>query len=253
MTTPRGPSSRKVLAIQWTYPVFTAEADGDGGRTSAVAARKALSPDEAYALLAGDDPRPLLVLRECLHCNGTDDALLTRQADNERTMLLTRWFRCIKLPPAVTEDEDHPVSALFAGEDPPHLFVAQRDGAGRIDLKGDQSRTELWGAMNAALAVAYDKVDRRKGPKRPLGDLVKHLDELDALDEELLLTERRLEDEIEDDGPDGRKAKKLFGELADLKKEREELFAELVEAAALELRSPEERAEALAKSARAGR
>lgn len=245
--TPRGPSSRDVLAIDWTYPVLRAEQQDDGGRTSAVAARRALPLDEALATLRGDDPRPLLVLRECLTCNGTDDALLTRQADNERTLLLTRWFRCVKLPPAVLE-ETHPFHALFAGESPAHLFVAQRDGAARVDLRGDQSRTELWKVMNDALAIAYQKLNQR-GPKKPLSELGKVLDKLDALDEELLLAERRLEDEEEDSGPTGRKAKRLRADLEDLQEERVELLERVAKATKIALRSDEERAALLAKRA----
>lgn len=246
MTAPRGPSSRDELEIQWQYPVFVAEQKDDGERTQAVQAKRALPLDEAFAYLAGDDPRPLLVLRECLTCNGTDDALLTRQADNERTMLLTRWFHCVKLPPAVLE-ADHPFHALFADEAPPHLFVAQRDGRGRVDLKGDQSRSELWKAMDGTLAVAYQQVTS-SGPKRALGELNKLLDKLDAVDDEFLLTERRLEDEIEESGPDGRKAKKLAKELVSLKEERAELRAKALKVSTLKLRAPEDLEKALEKA-----
>ena len=248
MTTSRGPTSRDELTIQWRYPNLEQEAVDDGGRTRAIAADRALTAEEAFEVLAGDDPRPLLVLRECLTCNGTDDALLTREADNERTMLLTRWFHCVKLPPTVLED-DHPFHVLFEGKKPAHLFVSQRDGQGRIDLKGDQSRTELWGAMNAALAVAYDKVNKKAGPKKALSTLNKLLDDLDGLDEELHLTERRLEDEIEDKGPDGRKAKKLAKELADLRAERSALRAKAIEVSKLKLRDEEGRAKLLGTKA----
>ena len=66
--------------------------------------RKALSREDAFKVIAGNDPRPLLVLRECKVCNGTDDALLKGGIDNERTFLLSRWFHCVKLPVDVLEE-----------------------------------------------------------------------------------------------------------------------------------------------------
>ncbi|MFT5289889.1 MAG: hypothetical protein ACI8QS_000221 [Planctomycetota bacterium] len=197
-----------------------------------------MSTEEALRYIAGDDPRPLLVLRECLTCNGTDDALLTRKEDNERTMLLSRWFHCVKLAPAVIET-DHPFHALFAGDSPAHLFVAQSGGQVRVELKGDQSRTELWGAMNGALALAYEKVTD-KGPKGALGQLYKLLDKLDQVDEAILLVQRRLEDEAEDDGLNTRKARKLTAKLQELREERAEFRAEADKASALKLRKVEE-------------
>lgn len=40
--------------------------------------------------IAGDDSRPLLILRGYKVCNGTDDALLNGGIDNEKTLLLGR-------------------------------------------------------------------------------------------------------------------------------------------------------------------
>ena len=171
LTTPRGPSARAQLAIAWEHPVdvaaaaSAADAGAEAGRSRSVQARRALEPDQAFARLAGEDRRPLLVLRECLTCTGTDDALLTREADNEKTMLLSRWFHCVKLPPDVLE-EDHPFHRLFEGDDPGHLFVSRWNGDERVDLRGDQSRTELWDLMNTRLAADYGKV-----PKKPLKQL----------------------------------------------------------------------------------
>jgi hypothetical protein len=105
----RGPSAQELLEIDWKYPVFKAEAKlADDGRTVAGTVQRALPLERAVAYLAGEDPRPLLVLRECLVCNGTDKALLGAEADNEKTVLLTRWFHCVKLPVDVMLKEDHP-------------------------------------------------------------------------------------------------------------------------------------------------
>ena len=84
---------------QLGLPGLRAEARTIGEHSRSVETKRTLPPEEAYAMLAGEDHRPLLVLRECMTCNGTDDALMTRKADNERTMLLSRWFHCVKLPP----------------------------------------------------------------------------------------------------------------------------------------------------------
>jgi hypothetical protein len=76
----------------WDYPVYEPPKQDKEGRTVAKVARQALPADKALAFIAGDDPRPLLVMRECKVCNGTDDALLSRgNIDNEKTILLSRW------------------------------------------------------------------------------------------------------------------------------------------------------------------
>ncbi len=204
--------------------------------------RRALPLPDAFARIAGDDPRPLLVLRECLSCNGTDDALLTRQEDNERTLLMSRWFHCVKLPPAVLE-EDHPFHALFAGDDPGHLFVARRDGSGRVDLLGDQSRTELWGVLEGRLALEYEQQPSFESSVRAL---LKTLDRFDALDGEIRQLEERLDLELEGARPNARKLKKLEGELAERREELARLKAEATGLATLRPRRAPEPAGATA-------
>ena len=53
------------------------------------------------------------MLRECYLCKGSDVALLSRELNNDRTILLTNWFHCVKLP-ANTTAADHPVWVQFA-------------------------------------------------------------------------------------------------------------------------------------------
>ena len=108
----RGPSAKSYLRIEWEYPVYVPPEESAAKDTFAKKKRVALSREEAFRFIAGDDPRPLLVLRECKVCNGTDDALLKGGVDNEKTYLLSRWFHCIKLPVDVME-EDHPFHNLF--------------------------------------------------------------------------------------------------------------------------------------------
>jgi len=228
VTAPRGPTSRFELKIAWDYPSH-AEKKTEEGRTTATQARRALPAAEAYAAIAGDDRRPLLVLRECLKCNGTDDALMTRKEDNERTLLMSRWFHCVKLPPDVLE-EDHPFHALFAGAKPGHLFLAQASGDGRTDLTGQQSRTELWDLMEATLDVAYES-----DPDSALGRLQKLLDRFDKLDDTLADRKDRLDDLIESGDADSPKAEKVRKEIADLEAEKAKARADAIKLSELKL------------------
>jgi hypothetical protein len=227
---PRGPTSIAELAIDWEYPVHRAKVDGPADRTQSRAARRALSAEAAHAEIAGTDRRPLLVLRECLSCNGTDDALLTRAADNERTMLMSRWFHCIKLPPDVTA-EDHPFHALFAGEKPGHLFVARWDGSGRVDLDGQQSRAELWKLMEGLLACEYEGK-----ATEALRRLFHVLDDFDAIDAEIRAVKGEIDEVLEDSSASPSKLEKLRGKLAGLDREKAEATARALELSELKLK-----------------
>jgi len=223
-----------MLDIDWTYPSYTPVAKKSSGNTVSVEAKHALPLDQVYAILSADDPRPLLVLRECLTCTGTDDALLSKTGDNEKTMLMSQWFHCVKVPPAVLE-ENHAFHALFADKDPSHLFVAQPDGSGRMNLNGQQSRTELWGVMEELLNVEYSQ---KYEPA--LKQLLGILDQFDGVDDRIAEVEGRLNDAIEDDGPDSRKVKKLQKELTALRAEKADLRSRAVDAAKLPLKKAKE-------------
>lgn len=192
--------------------------------------KQALTRAEAFRVLAGDDPRPLLVLRECLSCSGTDDALLSRSEDNERTLLFSRWFHCVKLPPDVLAP-DHPFHVLFADKSPPHLFVSDARGGDLIALEGDQSRTELWSCMEKVLDREYEK-----DPGRALKRLAKLLGEYDVLDDRIARLKDRFEETIEDKGPHSPKLKKIQRDLTRAEEELAELLEEEAQASELELR-----------------
>jgi hypothetical protein len=227
---PRGPTSRVELKIAWEFPTYTEKVETKEGQTIAKQARKALDAPTAFSALAGDDHRPLLVLRECLKCNGTDDALMTRKQDNERTLLMSRWFHCIKLPPDVLQ-EDHPFHVLFAAEKPGHLFFARWDGSNRKDLTGQQSRTELWDLMESYLTVDYEKsVDTS------LKQLVGLLDRYDRIDSDMALAKDQMDDLIEEGQADSAKMKKLQEKLADLEAKKEKAREEAVALSELKLR-----------------
>jgi hypothetical protein len=219
----RGKTAKKVLEIEWTYPVWKPEersAPSNGG-TSAAQVTRALPLDEAYRWITDGDRRPLLIMRECDRCKGTDHALLSRSMDNEQTVLLTYWFRCVKLPPNVL-GTDHPFAKLFEakkeGERIPHLFFADHDGGNKTELPGDQPQSVLWQTM-------FDYLDRcyEGSAKDSLKDLRKLLSQYDKLDAEEQLVKDRLDREIEKNGPDSAKARRFGKDLAELEKDRVEL------------------------------
>ncbi len=208
--------------MDWKYPVFARKVVSQPGSvrtegTVAQAVDYALPREEAFLYLSGEDRRPLLVLRECKTCNGTDDALLSRSEDNSRTFLMARWFQCIKLPTSVLE-ENHPFHALFDQEHPPHLFMARWDGSDLIPLKGDQSRTELWDTMLALLGRNY-LGDAREA----IAQIEKVIAQYDVVDDRIALIEDRIEQAVEDDGPKSRKLKGLRKDLEEARAKHAEL------------------------------
>jgi hypothetical protein len=216
------------LKIDWTHPVFKvdqAETNRQGG-TVAKMGDYALPREEAFRYVAGDDRRPLLVLRECDKCKGSDDALLSRRISNERTQLMAKWFRCVKLPVHVLKS-NHPFHALFEGDHPPHLFLARADGSGAVPLDGNQSQSELWQAMGKLLDETYVG-----NHTTALRDWFKLLTQFDHLDSRRIELNEALDREIEKSGPDSAKTKTIRQALAKLEKQREELLekeAKLIE------------------------
>jgi hypothetical protein len=215
--------------MNWDYPVYSEQAQRGEG-TNARKLRSALSAEEAYAFVAGDDPRPLLVIRECKVCNGTDRALLSPGADNERTQLLSRWFHCVKLPQDV-RDENHPFYELFPKQDAEHLFVASPDGTLRLGLESEGSRTKLWSAMLDVLKSEY-----KQKPGSALKKIAHSLNELDVVDERRAHLQLRRDEILEEDGPGSRKLKKIAKDLAKLDAKREGLREEIDAATRIELR-----------------
>jgi len=217
---PRGVTSRELLDLRWNYPVHVVEAAaGSEHGTDVEARREALSREKALELIAGDDPRPLLVLRECTVCNKTDDALLSSNGSNERTLVLARFFRCVKLPVDVV-DPSHPFNALFPTNDAEHLFVSVRDGSAKKPLESDTSRTELWSAMESTLAATYG-IDASKVTKQVLTGL----DRVDDCERKFTLLETRKGQLMETPNVDLAKLKSVDADLAAAKKDVEEARA----------------------------
>lgn len=219
MSFERQPSAKERLKLQWDFPVYEPPEQKVTAGTVAARVRRALDRDAAFAAVRGDDPRPMLVLRECGTCKGTDDALLDRRMSNEQTMLMARWFHCVKLPDSVLE-ADHPFHALFAGEDPPHLFLANRDGSNVVALTGDQTQTELWKAMLGVLRTNYER-----DPQSALRERARLLNAFDTLDARRRELEQRASQELEKRGPKSPKLKAIQRDLEELAEERKKLEA----------------------------
>jgi hypothetical protein len=200
--------------MQWDYAIqtpATQSSDGTSG-TSVKPQREALPIEDAFRSIAGTDPRPLLVLRECSVCNKTDNALLRPGLDNERTIVLSRWFHCVKLPVDVIQP-DQPFNALFPNNEAEHLFVSSVDGSNRIPLESDTSRPELWAAMTKVLAAAYTK-----DPAAAAKEIQRAHDRLDVLDAHLHGLERSRDDVLEGQ-LDKERVKKLEKEIEATKKD----------------------------------
>lgn len=150
------------------------------------------------------------MLRECEHCKGSEDAFLSQELDNEKTVLLGRWFHAVKFPPDVVEPE-HPLHELFKGKSPAHLFTATADGKTRVDLDGRQSQAQLWKAMTSVLRKAYTK-----DPEAARKDLTALLDQLDDVDSRMAELEDRLAAARASKGTDSPDVKSLEKEQAEL-------------------------------------
>ena len=213
---PRGVGSRELLDLRWNYPVHQVEAEPAAENGTTVEKRRAaLSREQALAVLAGNDPRPLLVLRECTVCNKTDDALLSRTESNERTLVLARFFHCVKLPVDVVEPS-HPFHELFPSNDAEHLFVSARDGGAKRPLESDTSRVELWSAMESTLAATYG-IDAAKVTKQVLAGL----DRVDESERKVTALETRKGQLMETPNVDVAKVKVVDADLQTARKEAE--------------------------------
>jgi hypothetical protein len=224
-------SSKDRLKVEWQYPVYVPEVrEVEEGRTTTEPLRAALPRERALVEIRAEDHRPLLVLRECTHCRGTDHALLDRRLDNEKTLILTKWFRCVKLPEHVLE-EDHPFRNLFDGEKPPHLFLCRHDGTDAVTLDGQQTQSQLWDALISLIEDCY--VD---DPEQAVKRYLRVLDAYDSIDSRESEIRRQLEETLDDDGPRAPRVRTLQRKLDKLAKERAEVAEREKHVIALELK-----------------
>jgi len=217
ITFTRGQTSRNLLDIDWAYPVVQPKSVEQEG-TRAVPVFEALPVEEAFAAIAGDDPRPLLVVRECPKCEGSDAALLHPKQANDRTILLTHYFHCVKLPPSILHDT-HPYRHLFSGREDAHVFFATADGSAVETLGAMHSPSSLWRTMSKTLQAAYDG-----NPDKNVKDLLKLLDQFDRVDGQEKRLFEEMEEELETNGPRSAKLAQLRAKRTKVEAEKAELL-----------------------------
>jgi len=182
---------------------------------------------EAVAHLRKDDPRPLLILRDCEGCANKEGDLLARSLKDERFILGTEWFHCVKLPHEVIE-EDNVLSSLFTGSCPPHIVVATWDAKTIVPIKRASAK-DMWNGMTKVL-----KKDYKKNAAKAMKGMQKMLIELDKLDGRQAELEAQLAAK-EAKGQDAR-ARKVRNALASLEQDRADLLKEEVKIRDLQLR-----------------
>ena len=219
ITLTRSSTSKRRLSVDWVFPV---PPKGEAGRTAAAGA---LPLDDALALMwEKDDDRPLLVLRECHHCQGSDGALLSRSLINDKTMLLTKWFRTVRLPAHVAETR-HPFHRLFSScttkAGMPHFFLMAHKDAAPVTFSGTQTQSKLWKAMYSVLDARY-----AKSPKRAVKKWLMLLDRYDTIEGRRKDLREKLLAVRADQGPKSSKAVKLNKQLAELDKDWAKVEAE---------------------------
>ncbi len=215
LTAGRGATAQKELEIDWNYPVYT-PADPTG-RTQAPSTGKELDIARIYEILARKDKRPLLVLREFSTFDDPNNEKLSRKLYTEKSVLLSHWFNCVRLPHHVTES-DHPFHGLYKGQSPPQLFIAGADGSLAEPFEFKSSRADLLKNMNRVLDRYYTR-----NPAKVIGELVKMLPRFDRLDLEIQNLKESLDCAIEENGHLSGKARKLSRELDRAEKERDAL------------------------------
>ncbi|MHC4943696.1 MAG: hypothetical protein ACYTG7_11825 [Planctomycetota bacterium] len=214
----RSKTVQQALSIDWNFPVYTPEKDRSKG-TKSPELRRALDPEQAFRVIAGDNKRPLLVLREFSSFDDSGNEKLSRKLYTERTVLLSHWFRCVRLPHHVVE-EDHPFHNLYAGKKPPQLFLASANGAELEPFDYTSTRADLEKLMNRFLAEYYVKK-----PGKVIEELIKLMKRLDKLDVEIQNLKEEMDKAVEESSPRSGKARKLKGELVRAEEEWSSLKA----------------------------
>lgn len=217
----RQTTSKEILGVEWDYPVASTFADDKTkGHTIVAKASFAWTPENAFAKVAGEDKRPLLVFRECHACKGSEHALFSRRLNNEKTMLLLNWFHCVKLPAEVSK-KNHPFHNVFKYKFGfrPHLFICTADGNNKVVFTGAQPQSILQRELTKMIKLAY-----KKNPKSAIKAMMKCMTKFDMLDlrEQELLT--MVDTAREEKGPKSSAVKKLEKTLAKVRKDKDRVW-----------------------------
>lgn len=197
------------------------------GPTVAVVKAKALPFAEAVALLVDGDLRPLLVLRESWPLGGSESVEMDRKLQNEKTLLLAKWFRCVQVTDSV-QHKDHPLHSLFASTPAPRLVLCSPDGSHLSAWHGDETLSRLWAEMLELLGRHVDG-DCAGSVQELLGVLSRY-DHIDSMETEL---STRLDRLLDTPTTLTREIDALRARLADLARER--VAVEALERRLLEL------------------
>ena len=212
----RGKTAKKRHVIQWSWPKPATEA-----------AEERLDYEGVLATVRGEDPRPLLILREGSQYGPGYDKMLSQKFENESIALLARWFHCVRFSESIMDDA-HPWRALFSGEYPPQCFVVTWDGHNNEILSGIFSISRIQTSMRKILAKEYSKdVDQA------LTKWKRVLDKFDTLDAKVGDMRERIEALSIERGPDSAQVRTMKARLAKLEKEQSAIEKE--EAAVLDL------------------
>ena len=203
-------------------------------RDTRVTAEIKLKQEQAIQHLRKDDPRPLLILRDCEGCANKEGDLLKRSLMDERFILGTDWFHCVKLPHEVIE-EDNVLSSLFTGKSPAHVVVATWDAKTIVPIKRASAKG-MWQGMSKVL-----KKDYKGSADKAVKSLQRMLVEYDKIDGRVADLELQLEAK-EARGKDAR-ARKIRNQLASLEKDRDDLIKQEEKLRDLKLRPNAERDE----------
>jgi len=176
-----------------------------------------LGVEEIIETLRRDDPRPLLILRDCDGCQNKEGDLLKRTLEDERFLLATPWFHCVKLDKTALE-EDHPYNKMFRGSKPAHVVVATWNGSKVLNVSR-AGQKEVWKSMQVILRSSY-----KKSAPTAMKGLSRLLETYDALDSR----EAELQAQLvakEEAGKESR-AKKLRKALLELGDDRQDALNE---------------------------
>ena len=222
----RGKTSTSRLNADWQAPILSAE--------------KKLELQEALKELRGEDPRPLLLLRDCDGCKNKEGDLLKRTLLDERLLLATGWFHCVRFSHDVVNPE-HPFSVIFEHERHPHIAMASWDMKTFVQVPR-AGQKDVWKSMKRVIGKDY-----KKSPESAMKGLMKVLVEYDAIDDR----EEALKTQISTKKERGKTArvKILEKELATLAEEREELIEEEETLKDLGFKKIKEREELLGENA----
>ena len=211
-------TAKEILELDWHFPVahtFDANKPKNDGKTTAVFIESALPRTEAFYKLADkDNQKPLLVLRECVKCKGTEHALFDRRLNNEKTKLLCQWFYCVKLPPKVLSAK-HPFRNVFSKEKPPHLFISSADGTNVTEFTGLQTQSQLQKSMIKLIRSSYEKK-----PLPAIKAMLRYLSQFDKHDGMIQLFGSQLQKEMLKPKPRKSQLAKLKLKIESAKKKR---------------------------------